>query len=273
MAIQVSGGRYRDRFTVESSSPNPPAGWTSAVWLEDFDGTSVDTTKWTVLNGHAGGNEQSITYPGNVSVANSILRIQPKLETTTFGGTTRNYSSGYLQTDDKWAATRPCLIESCMALPLADGTSAGMWPAFWLRDPTGPGEIDVMESWGEPSLQDGTPAEKPGGRYAAHVYPDTNTTAGGKGTWTGPSGQDLTAFHTYGVAISEDGSLQFLYDGSSAGQLSYPYASNTFLQTSFPSGYAIRLNLQIGGAWNGPPNGATDWSQAMQVKWVRVWTR
>jgi len=271
--VKGSTGLLRPGRPTRPTNVVKPAGWTTLEWAEDFTGSAVDASRWAVANGRRASNEMSICYPGNVSVANSNLIIQPKLETTTYSGTTRNYTSGYLDTAGHYAAQRPCRVEACMALPLADGTSAGMWPAFWLRDITGAGEIDIMEAWGEPSLQDGTPAEKPGGRYAAHAYPDTATTAGGKGTWTGPTGLDLTTYHVYAVDISEDGSLAFSLDYSFANQLSFSYAQNSFLQTSFPGGYKIILNLQVGSSWDGPPTAATDWSQAMRVDWVRVWKR
>lgn len=270
MAIKISGAKTKSKSTVEI--PNP-SGWTTLLFSDDFDGTTVDSSKWNVRNGNIGTNEQSICYPGNVSVSGSILRIQPKLETTTFGGTTRNYSSGYLDTIGKLIVQRPCRIEMRMALPLASGTSAGMWPAGWLRDESNFGELDIIEASGTPSLQDGTPAEAPAGRYAFHAFPDTRTTTGGKGSWTGPTGLDLTQFHVFAVDILEDGSVYPSLDYSFANQLSFTYASNPFLQTSFPGGYSIRLNLQIGGAWNGLPNAQTDWTQKMQVDWVRCWTR
>ena len=60
--------------------------WT-VVWNDEFDGTSVDATKWTFETGNNGGwgNSEREYYTGrtnNASVANGVLHITARQEST-----------------------------------------------------------------------------------------------------------------------------------------------------------------------------------------------
>lgn len=251
------------------SSPDP-ANFTTLLFQDEFSGSSVDTSKWNVTDGDHHSNEFSMLWARNVTVSGGYLHIQPKLETTTVGSTTRNYTSGYLDTIGKFSPTTlPLYFEYRCQMPMKTGVSAGMWPAFWLRGSTGAGEIDIMEAWELGSgATSGAIAESPHGKYAVHIYSDTGSGAGKAGNYA-VSGQDLTQWHTYGCKIAADGSLSMYYDRA----LVYTFAQSTYtyLSSAFAGGYNIRLNLQIGSTYYGLPDSSVDWTQQYVIDYVRCW--
>src|SRR5512141_666631 len=127
-----------------------PPGWTLA-WHDEFNGPSIDQTKWNFeVNGNGGGNNELQYYTSrlqNAYIDSGMLVIQA-LKENYLG---KAYTSARLNTDGKgdWKYGR---FEARMLLPYG----AGLWPAFWLL-PTDwvyggwpmSGEIDVMEELGD----------------------------------------------------------------------------------------------------------------------------
>src|SRR2546427_10909395 len=74
----------------------PTATAQTLLWSDEFDGTNVDTTKWTVYN-KADGTD-SWYLPRNVTVSNGTLRINSKEELTNgvhwTGGLFKNAARG-----------------------------------------------------------------------------------------------------------------------------------------------------------------------------------
>src|SRR3954452_12238955 len=124
------------------------------VWADDFDGTAVDTTKWNVRNIWPAANEEAIdtNRPANVFVSNGVLTIRSQRETRTIstadGPVTHAFTSGYLDTIGKQSSTYGRFSMHAQ-LATQQGTSKGIWPAFWMRpDDGGFGEIDIIEAIG-----------------------------------------------------------------------------------------------------------------------------
>lgn len=122
------------------------------VWEDQFDGNSLDSTKWNTENNvgiwNTGGNSEFQHYKSeNVTVGddgkgNNCLIITAKEEQ--FGG--YHYTSGRVNTRGKFAFRRGKLEASIKIPDLANG----LWPAFWTLGytPVGwpdCGEIDVLE--------------------------------------------------------------------------------------------------------------------------------
>ena len=126
-----------------SPTPTPVSGGYHLVWSDEFN--NLDTAKWNVRNNTWSNNEQSIdtSRPQNVFVSNGALTLRAIQQSYTAYGTTRGYTSGYLDTIGKesWQYGR---IEMRAKLPVAQG----LWPAFWLRNDVGLGELDIMEAIG-----------------------------------------------------------------------------------------------------------------------------
>ena len=126
------------------------------VWSDEFNGTSIDETKWNFENGTGypvltdWGNGEVQYYsnrPENIQVSNGSLKINAVQEN--FGG--KSYSSGRIRSkgnfDFKYGR-----IEARIKIPKGNG----LWPAFWLLPTenvfgTWPysGEIDIMENFGQ----------------------------------------------------------------------------------------------------------------------------
>jgi len=137
-----------------SPAPVLAQGW-QLVWTDDFDGTSVDTTKWEFMEGDGcafgicfwGNNERQWYSSENTAVADGHLIITAKQESV--GGL--DYTSSRLRTLARgdWKYGR---IEVSARLPVGQG----IWPAIWML-PTdtdygvwpASGEIDIVEVFGQ----------------------------------------------------------------------------------------------------------------------------
>jgi beta-glucanase (GH16 family) len=255
--------------TVDPVPPpsSTPSGW-SLAWSDEFNGTSVDGSKWRVRNGDHNGNEQSCltSRPQNVAVSGGLLHIRAQREKYSCSGYNASWTSGYLDTIGKMSRTHG-RFEMRAKLPTQPNTSKGMWPAFWLRpDDGGDGELDVMESIGSASGEHNydkisqTLWGDYSGRYPRQTYGVTF-----------PAGSTPSdKFHTYAVEW-ESGVIRWLVDG---GVTWTRTTSNiSWLNTIFSRNYNIRLNLQVGGSWPGTPNSSTASPSDFQVDWVRVYKR
>jgi beta-glucanase (GH16 family) len=238
-----------------TSSAPAPTGY-KLVFNEDFN--SIDRTKWNVRNNSWANNEMSIvtSRSDNVFVSNGALTLRAIKESYTVGSTTRQYTSGYLDTigRESWQYGR---MEMRAKLP----TAQGMWPAFWLRDNTNLGELDIMEAVGgrvNQSVQ--TIHQSTNGDMAKSGHEDTL-----------PSGTSAT-WHTYAVD-REPGSVKWYVDDRLV--FSKTQSLLSWLDPTFCEPMNIRLNLQVGGSMpnyyglpvNGAPLGASDYV----IDYVRVY--
>lgn len=128
-------------FSQSGGPPPPPTGkhW-KLVWSDEFSGTSIDTTKWTLpgdyvpRNSGAWSNNQIRVNDGVVQF--KVNRINGKLVSAVISSENHlELTKGYFEMRAK--------------LP----RNPGYRPAFWLsakninnvNDPTHPTEIDIME--------------------------------------------------------------------------------------------------------------------------------
>ena len=242
--------------------PLGPAG-ASGTWklkfADEFNGTSLDTTKWrpnwfgssnTSVTRPINDYEDSCYDPAQVKVSGGSLHLtavklsSAKAGCTTKDGRSASYASGMVMGDARYNFTYG-YIEARIHLP-GDGGVPENWAAFWANGETWPrtGEIDVMETLeGEP-------------RWHFHYE------SGGQHRSTG-SRFDLispkTGWHTFG-ALWEPGKITFYYDGKEVG-------STTSGVTSAPM-YMI-LNHGLSDYISGPIVAPS----TMQVDYVRHWQR
>lgn len=239
--------------------PGTPPGYKLA-FSDEFDGSAVDKSKWRVHNNTWSGNEESIdtSRSNNVFLANGALTLRAQRENYTAYGTSRQYTSAYLDTigTHSWKYGR---FEMRAKLP----TTVGSWPAFWLRDDHGLGEVDVMEAVG------GMPSF-----VAQSVHQSTN---GGlarltHGVYALKGGSLTSDWHTYGVTVTAnsiswdiDGATIFTVNASSA-----PWITSTFNDT-----LNIRINLQVGGSMPAyfklPVTAASKFPADYSIDYVRVY--
>jgi beta-glucanase (GH16 family) len=159
--------------TVVVAARHKP-GW-QLSWSDDFNGRSLDPAKWKVENQSTFGNGNQelaclMNGPNNVIVSNGSLTLRAVRESrpVTCGAADsrfpqgREFTSAMVSTKGK-ASWHQGRFEVRAKLPLDAGSSQGLWPAFWLRPNSGPGdgELDVMEAIG---------SKKPGDDESTSVH-------------------------------------------------------------------------------------------------------
>ncbi len=235
-----------------------PSGWKLA-WADEFDGTAVDAGKWNVRNNTSLSYDLAYLTKNNVAVHDGSLFITAKRQVA--GG--RDYTSGYLDTIGKMSRTYG-RFEVRAKLPTSDGSSAGLWPAFWLRpDDGGLGEIDIMEAVGPTGIYKADMTSQTiwydyKKTYAKEVHVDHM-----------PAPQVTAGWHTYAVEWTPTSMRWFVDD-----RVVYTRstATTSWFKEAFSRNFNIRLNLQVGGSWPGSPTASTDFSQSYQVDYVRVYS-
>jgi len=121
------------------------------IWSDEFDGKSLDYSKWECeVNAFGGGNQELQLYtdrPKNIRVESGKLIIEAHKDKPEITGTSREYSSARIRTKQRgdWKYGR---FDIRAKLPRGQG----IWPAIWML-PTddrygtwaSTGEIDIME--------------------------------------------------------------------------------------------------------------------------------
>ncbi len=249
-------------------SAEPPdtteEGW-ELVFRDDFDGTSLDTSKWhtchwwdvdgcTIIS-----NEELEWYqPEQVIVGDGVLRLRAEpAEIEASNGETYPYVSGMVSTgrssSDLAEAPRFSFqygyVEASLAVP--DG--AGLWPAFWMLPVTNESkpEIDIFEVYADPGVV----------KMRLHWLDDA-----GERQRDGEEVEiaDLyEGLHTIGLEWTPD-RLRWFIDGTEVWRVDENVPQEPM--------YLV-LNLAVGGTAPGPPDDTTPFPAEVVVDWVRVWQR
>ena len=290
ISAEYNGATARCDVTVvaddEATVPGEGGPWgdRELVWSDEFDGTSLDMTKWAYQTGRQdhygsstgpwawGNNElQYYTEGDNVTVSDGTMKITAQREAMPDGAT---FSSSRIVTRDNYSFTYG-YIEARIKLPAV----SGLWPAFWmLPQPSSTansnneyggwpnsGEIDIMEARGrEPDRIDNTLHYSSGSwsstyRTSKHIFENST----------------ISDWHTYGLEWTED-HIAWYVDGTEAFRLT----SDVYWSSSAPDDdnapfdvdFYILFNLAVGGNYDGgvqPPDSFT--SGDMEVDYVRVY--
>lgn len=245
-------------------TPNGPAPSWGMVHEDNFDGSTLDTSKWTTGWVGNGGitppvqeQETACYHPDNVDVAYGalILTATDPPGTTSCGGESRPYLSGAIDSHGKYdigpSATRDVLVEARIEVDQQAGVIAN-WPAWWL-DGNGnwpsTGELDVMEGLsGTAKANWHGPCGSPAGQ--GFNYGNYGNTSG-------------SGFHTYAAEWRDDRVISYL-DGVKVGE----YVSASCI-TEFEQFLIFGLQLSPQGQYGGPVK-VPSW---MFVDYVRVYTR
>jgi len=257
------------------------------VWADEFDGDTLDLSKWS----HAedcggGGNNERQCYtasPDNVAVKDGTLRLTARRQATTgianpWNGSkavrTLDYSSGKILTKGK-ASWRYGRIEARAKPP----GGQGVWPAIWMMpeaDAYGgwphSGEIDILET-----VNLGAPCETCEGGRENRIFGTLHfaNAAGGhdqKGGQTVPA-PTPDGFHVYAVEWSPE-AIVWSVDGRPFARVAAAEWSPASAAKPFDQPYHLILNLAFGGAWPEGANakGVDDAAlpAVFEVDWVRV---
>jgi beta-glucanase (GH16 family) len=265
----VESGRTDTGPNIDAASGTDGSrpGWT-LVWSDEFNaasGTGADTTKWNLVNkGDGFGNNELEFYTNRVDNAyhdgNGFLVIKAIKES--YMG--REYTSARLESNGKFERLYG-RFEARMQLPRGQG----IWPAFWMlgndiATASWPncGEIDIMENIGkEPTIVHGS-LHGPG-------YSGGNPLGQ---SYTLPNGQKFAdAFHVFAVEW-EQNVVRFYVDDILYGTKT-PADTPSGARWAYDHPFYLLLNVAVGGAWPGVPDGATVFPQTMTIDYVRVYAR
>lgn len=227
------------------------------VWSDEFNGSSLDTSKWTceIGNGSSGWGNNELQYytnrSENVSVHDGALHITAKKEA--YNG--YNYTSARLKTESKFYF-KYGHIEARIAIPSCNG----IWPAFWmLGQNIGSvgwpkcGEIDIMEAINAENKVYGT------------CHWDNN----GHANYGNSSGTyDITQYHVY-TCDWDDQYIRMYVDGNKYHEIYI--GGNSGSTEELHQAQFLLLNVAVGGNWPGfnVDNGA--FPKSMLVDYIRVY--
>lgn len=263
------------------SSPGPPRADLSLwreVWVDEFDGTSLDPTRWTAYDDSTfgDGNEELACLtdrPENLQVRDGKLVITALRESPGYRcgrdprfPRGREYTSAFLETRDhaSWTYGR---FEVVAKVPTEPGRSKGLWPAFWMRPVDGgKGEIDILETVGT-----GDPAEQPVlTQTLAYDYQGTHPRQKIDYILPPEVPSAAAAVHSYAVEW-EPGAIRWYVDGVQT--YVRDRSTTTWLDEAFSRPFFLRLNLAVGGSFAGAPTPATVFPARFEVESVRVMVR
>ena len=261
----ANGSMFFDDLTLSQTGGTTTSQW-NIVWSDEFNGMSINTSKWTFEKGNNNGwgNNELEYYTSNSQnayVSNGLLHI------VALQHSMRGYSftSARMKTEGLYNTPTYGRIQWRAALP----AGTGMWPALWMMGADYPlvpwptcGEIDVMESnGGEPSWVQGSIHSGPSKNNLLSFWKVSHYPAGD------PYGTSTTNFHIYELDWTP-ASISWLVDGD---VYEMQRTAPPFNQPFF-----LIMNLAVGGDYVGNPSVSTieasnTFPQEMLVDYVRVY--
>ncbi len=279
-------------ITIENSSnPYTPSGW-KMIWNDEFDGSTLDTSKWNYQEGYLleednidtwGWGNQELEYytRDNVSVSNGSLNILMKKQSKVFAQSndpskkvTAKYSSGKITTQNNFSV-KYGRVDFRAKMP----TGKGVWPAMWMlsndtRYGSWPlsGEIDVFEGRGRtPNMVFGTL------HYGSQWPNNLNTSDVFNMETNGITNPSIADWHVYSV-IWEADNIKIYCDGKCYFKCSnadwYTGSDRGNANAPFDQRFYLILNLAAGGTFDSgyvPDESFTEGT--MLVDYVRVYQR
>ncbi len=245
---------------MTSTDAQPLNGW-DLIWSDEFNGTSLDGSKWQLeLNEGDHGLSAYTNRPQNLSVSDGCLVLQAQKES--YNGA--QYTSTQVSSRNKgyWKYGR---FDIRAKLPVGKG----MWPAIWMMPNNRAygvwpqsGEIDIMENLGANTRL----------FYSTLHHSITNEML--QGTYTTPEGQSLSdTFHVY-TMIWDTGSFAFYIDSVHNYYNTNSWSpKNVAYPKPFDQSFFMMFDLAVGGDWGGPPDNSTVFPQKMLVDWIRVYRK
>ncbi|MBF9239094.1 glycoside hydrolase family 16 protein [Hymenobacter sp. BT683] len=236
------------------------AEYSDLVWSDEFDGSSLDQTKWGYdLGGGGWGNNELQSYTNssdNSFVNGGNLTIQARRQQAGSNA----YTSARLLTKNKKTFVYG-RIDTRAKIP----KGKGVWPAIWMlgadidqNNWPKCGEIDIMELRGS----------RPKELLATMHFPDAQGARRLKGT-TNNVAVDLSEdFHIYSVVRSKDQIRMYL-----DGELYFTFGTADTVGGGYPfnNPFFMILNVAVGGDFDGNPDASTVFPQQMQVDYVRYY--
>jgi beta-glucanase (GH16 family) len=275
----ANASMYFDDLTLNQTGGTAPSAtqW-NIVWSDEFNGTCIDTNKWTFETGngfYAGGNyisgwgnnelEYYTSRTNNVYESGGLLHIVAQEESTNDSHGSYSFTSARMKSEGLYNTPVYGRMEWRAAMP----AGVGMWPGLWMLGSDYPtvgwpdcGEIDVAETKGtELTTVHGS------------VHSGSDETA----TYTSFAAGDLiTNFHDYMVDW-ESNSISFSVDGNVYETVTSWTDSLGPYPIPFNAPFYLLMNLAIGGNFFNPNQptvaqveAGTVFPAEIQVDYVRV---
>jgi beta-glucanase (GH16 family) len=244
---------------------------------DEFDGTTLNTSKWLVQqtsnSGYHSGNECYVNSPNNVSVANGVLSLTARQEAAPFSCTNgldgsesyqTSYTAGMVSTDDRFSQDYGLyMVRAKLPASTIKGLQETLW--LWPNDaskygslPQSGGEIDFAEFYSEyPNL------DIPVLHYRT-VTKDPNATA--DCNLTNPN-----EFHTYGLEWNTTSMTMFI-DGQACMSDTWQPMAPESAPEPFNQPFFICLTQALGMDTNNFVAGTSQLPATTQIDWVRVWS-
>lgn len=261
----------KETTSEETSAAVPELDGYSLLWNDEFDGETMDETKWNYEPHQPGWTNNELqeytTSTDNVFVRDGNLVLKA-IKTEKDGKA--YYTSGKVTGQNKTDFLYGKVVVSAK---VPEGK--GLWPAIWMMPKNENvygqwpkcGEIDIMESLGNDTSIS----------YSTIHYGEPH--AEQQGTITKTGAESFSAkFHEYSVEW-EPGEMRFYTDDelvltvndwftAISGQDELPYPA------PFDQPFFVQLNLAVGGNWPGNPDASTDFSKAeFLIDYVRVYQK
>ncbi len=227
-------------------APSATAQVSIPIFTDDFDGTSLDLSKWAPANKRGYGQE--VFVPSNVSVSNGLLHLRAD----------SNFNSGEVDSRNKFTVQYG-YVEASIRVPKGNG----YWPAFWVLtnfDNTSPfsrQEIDIMESKGGDIHQ-----------TAFNVHWGTSGSSPTIGGFYSDPSIDYSAdFHKYAANWSPT-EIKFYVDDILRWTWAQPIPPAVF----DPSHVLISLSICATNSFCLAPDSNTIWPGIMDIDYIRVYS-
>lgn len=239
------------------------------IFDDEFNGKSLDTTKWvscfrwgTDSGCDSTTTPQSWYLPSNIAVSNGTLKLKAQRQPLTKNGKTYPYTSAMITTgslDDTGAHAKFLFTYGYMEIRAKVPKGQGLWPAFWtLPTVNGLAEIDVSEILSGASLTTYTNSMT---YHYADVTSHTDRSSGA--AWTSPV--DLSSdFHIYAADWEPDG-IHWYVDGIER-RAAFTDRKNITAKQMY-----LLIQLEVGGTWPGSPNAKTPFPSVYEIDYVKVW--
>lgn len=246
-------------------SPDDPGndngpGW-HLVWEDEFLGPALDTEAWSRIVPPSAGSlpdwmvyqsddDRCYEFRGGALVLKGIVNSDTDADP-------RPYLCGGI-----WSTGKKEFLPGriCVRARMPKGAQ-GAWPAIWMMpfSPTAGwpdcGEIDIMERLNSDNFVYQTV-------HSAYVEADKNRTP----AYSAQPQVDPSEWHNYEVYVLKE-RLVFRIDGKTTHE--YPRVNGgAGGQYPFYTGWDLRIDMQLGGAWAGTISGA-QLPVEMEIDWVR----
>ncbi|MHA6483421.1 family 16 glycosylhydrolase [Paenibacillus sp. strain BS8-2] len=239
---------YADNITLTTSGggggipqpSGPSSGWT-LTFNDEFNGSSLDTTKWNYnwTWGNTADHSDEVLRSSNVTVGGGSLAIKANKEGNT-------WYSGLIQTNGKFNQQYGYWEARIKSAP-----GIGFLTAFWTKtEAVWPPEIDVMEVLGNDPFKV---------HMTQHYINSSSNYVGDGGNWTSPS-SFAGDYHVYGVEWNAT-QIKWYVDGV------LRRTTSNFVNQPL---YTL-LNVHVGMDWTGDPQDSN--TRYAYVDWVRVWQK